>query len=110
METQTTPKHIRQTLREIAETAAKLDDLIRSLSPSRTVPTYWNGVPADWPELPWGDTFMAKALFATSGLKGLLDDPEEEQAWLYCEVCDEPDCYDDDCRGRGVWYAHTDRK
>lgn len=88
-------------MREIAETAQKLDELIRSLSPSGKVPTYWNGVPADWPtDIPWGDTLIANALFATSALSRILDDPEEEQAWLWCEFCDDPECYDTECRGR----------
>ena len=105
--TTTTPKHIRQTMREIAETAQKLDDLIRSLGgESREVPTYWWGRPAHWPDLPWDDTLIAKALFATSGLSRILDDPEDEQAWLCCEYCDQPDCYDDDCHGlRRPWYS-----
>lgn len=105
--TTNTEKHIRQLMREIAETAQKLDDLIRSLGgETRQVPTYWWGRPAAWPALPWDDVLIAKALFATSGLSRILDDPEDEQAWLCCEYCDQPDCYDDDCHGlRRPWYS-----
>lgn len=103
--TTNTEKHIRQTMREIAETAQKLDDLIRSLGgESRKVPTYWWGRPAAWPDLPWDDVLIANALSATSSLSRILDDPEEEELWLCCEYCHEADCWDEP-HGRSPWVS-----
>lgn len=92
-------------MREIAETAQKLDDLIRSLGgESRKVPTYWWGRPANWPDLPWDDVLIANALSATSSLSRILDDPEEEELWLCCEYCNEADCWDEP-HGRSPWVS-----